>query len=305
MKNVVIAGGSGSLGQAVASHFASHGHTVFVLTRRLRSNSKFEQLLWDGKTVDASWATKLEGCILVNLAGELVDRVPTQANIDLLERSRVDPTRTLAMAANQFGKPALWLQMSTLAIYGDAGDGVLDETSQPASGPRQMAGVAKAWEACVDSSLAGRLVILRTAVVLQSGSPALNRLVTMTKLLLGGTVGSGKQWVSWIHATDFLRALDLIVANEDIAGITHMTSPEPVTNSELMRTLRKVLHRPWTPPTPAWLVKIGARLLFKTDPQLGLTGRRAMPKRLLEKGFGFNYPSLEGALKELVTSEKP
>lgn len=300
MSKAVIAGGSGALGSAIAAHFESRGFEVVVLTRRVRADFPFRQLVWDGASIDASWGAELAGALLINLAGELVDRIPTEANINLLERSRVEPTRALAAAAAQFGKPALWLQMSTLAIYGDAGDAVLNESAAPASGPRQMAGVAKAWEAALPAGSAERTVFMRTGVVLQPNTPALNRLVTVTKRFLGGTVGSGKQWVSWIHIDDFLAALDFLVDHTQLVGVAHITSPAPVTNRALMAALRKALHRPWTPPTPPLLIKIGSRLLFKTDAQLALTGRRALPAKLTAAGFKFRFATIDSALQDLI-----
>jgi uncharacterized protein (TIGR01777 family) len=215
------------------------------------------------------------------------------------------PTQALAAAAREYGKPALWLQMSTLAIYGDAGDAELTEAS-PIGGQDQltkfpqMIGVAKAWESSMDSNCANRVVVMRTGIVLQPNTPALNRLVTVTKRFLGGTVGSGDQWVSWIHIDDFLAALDYLVANEALAGVVHLSSPEPVTNRALMAALRQALHRPWTPPTPPLFIKLGSRLLFKTDAQLALTGRRALPDKLTAAGFAFRFSGIRDALANLL-----
>jgi uncharacterized protein (TIGR01777 family) len=296
---IVIAGGAGTLGRELAKHFATRGYEVVVLSRRNVSVEGARVLVWDGRSVSEDWARELQDSVLLNLSGELVDRVPTKANIDLLERSRVEPTNTLVQAARQFGTPKLWLQMSTLAIYGDAGDQILTEASLPANGPRQMAGVAKAWEAASADASSIRKVILRTAVVLQPGTPALNRLVRITKLFLGGQVASGKQWVSWIDYRDFIRALDFIMKDESLNGIVHVTSPNPVQNKTLMRELRRALERPWSPPTPAFLIRVGARVLFRTDPLLALTGRRATPMKLLERGFDFQFGSIDQALKDL------
>ena len=299
-QRVVIAGGTGSLGLAVAELFARRGYRVTILTRFLKTHVNFEQALWDGQTPQSSWGQLLKGTILLNLAGELVDRVPTSQNVELLRASRVQPTAALVDAAKRWGQPTLWLQMSTLAIYGDAGDKLLDEDSTPAEGPPQMAGVAKAWEAAASDAPAGRKVLLRTAIVLQPNSPALDRLVTITRRYLGGSVGNGKQWVSWIHIDDFLNALLYIVDTATIDGIVHLTSPEPIRNKNLMRSLRRVLGRPWAPPTPTMLVRLGARILFRTDPMLGLSGRRALPVRLLGFGFDFEYPNIDEALQNLV-----
>ena len=309
MTKVLIAGGSGALGSAIGAHFAKRlagqGHRVIVLTRKLKADSPFDQLVWDGQTPAESWGKELAGSILINLAGELVDKIPTPENVALLARSRVLPTQALAAAAREYGKPALWLQMSTLAIYGDAGDAELTEAS-PIGGSDQltkfpqMVGVATAWESSMDSNCATRVVVMRTGIVLQPNTPALNRLITVTKRFLGGTVGSGDQWVSWIHIDDFLAALDFLVANEALAGVVHLSSPEPVTNRALMAALRQALHRPWTPPTPPLFIKLGSRLLFKTDAQLALTGRRALPAKLTAAGFAFRFSGIRDALADLL-----
>ena len=297
---VVIAGGTGSVGRAIAKHLAHQGHEIVLLTRRVRPELSFEQIHWDGRTVDQAWAKELAGSMLINLAGELVDRVPTKRNIDLLERSRVEPTLALVEASRVFGAPQLWLQMSTLAIYGDGEDVVLDDDAPAADGPRQMAGVAEAWEAAVRDASAGRLVTLRTGIVLQKGTPALNRLVTITRAFLGGTVGSGQQWVSWIHIVDFLGVIDFIIANQGISGFVNVTSPNPIQNRDMMRSLRRALGRPWSPPTPRFAITLGSWLLFRTDPQLALTGRRAVPSKLLSAGYRFQHTEFEEAVTNLL-----
>lgn len=299
MNRVLIAGGSGSLGLALAQRLTLAGYEVFILTRRVKTNIPYTQILWDGKSVGVESKNLFKNSILINLAGELVDRVPTKKNIELLKSSRVEPTRALATAAKEYGSPKLWLQMSTLAIYGDAGEAILNENSPKADGPAQMAGVARAWEAEVNPDLAERCVIMRTAVVLQPDSPALNRLVRITKLFMGGRVGSGAQWFSWMHYEDFLRAIDFLIGSK-LDGVVHLTSPQPVRNSELMSLLRKSLKRGFAPPTPKLAIKIGALMLFRTDAQLALTGRRAIPTKLENAGFTFKYPTLSGALKDLL-----
>jgi uncharacterized protein (TIGR01777 family) len=304
LPRVVIAGGSGALGLKIASNFVARGHEVVILTRKIRDSIRFEQSLWDGSSVDASWGRLVPNSILINLSGELVDKRPTRSNIDLLKSSRVMPTRTLAQAAENHGAPLLWLQMSTLAIYGDAGEVVLDEESRAADGPEQMAGVAKVWEAALTPIPGCRIVFMRTGIVLDAGTPALNRLVTITKLFLGGSVGNGKQWVSWIHIKDFIAALNFLVNTSSIEGVVHVTSPYPIQNMVLMSALRSALKKPWSPPTPKFLIRIGARFIFKTDPLLAITGRRALPAKLLNAGFRFEQPNIQKALLDLCGNEK-
>ncbi|NAZ87094.1 DUF1731 domain-containing protein [Kineococcus indalonis] len=192
-----------------------------------------------------AWARELPGAAVVNLAGELVDRRPTRANVELLTRSRVEPTRALARAAADLDAPVpVWLQAGTLAVHGDAGEAEVAESSPSADGPAQMAGVAR-W-----------------GLGLPAGAE------------LEGT--------------------------EPPRGVLVASSPTPVRNAELMAALRRVLRRPPAPPTPALAVRAGS-VLLRTDPALGLTGRRAVPAALLAAGFPFAFPRLEPALSDLLT----
>jgi len=297
---VVLAGGSGALGRRIADDLAGRGDEVVILTRRVRDGIPHRQVVWDGRTPGA-WADELAGAAVVNLAGELVDRRPTRENIALLTSSRVDPTRALVDAAAGLDQPVTtWVQLSTLAIYGDAGEPVLDESAPPADSPPQMAGVARAWEAAAAGAAAQRQVILRTAVVLDRDTPALDRLVSVVRWGLGGRISSGRQWTSWLHVDDLLAIVRATLDDPALSGVLHATAPEPVRNAELMAALRRVLRRPgWAPPTPAWAVRVGS-VFLRTDPMLALSGRRCVPRRLLEHGFTFRYPTLDAALADLL-----
>jgi uncharacterized protein len=296
---VVIAGGSGALGRRIAAGLLARGDDVVVLTRAVRPGRPGRQVVWDGATA-GPWAGEMADAVVINLAGELVDRRPTAANIALLTRSRVRPTRALVEAAADLPRPPrVWLQMSTLAIYGDGGETVIDETTPVADGPPQMAGVARAWEAAAAGAPAGRQVIMRTGVVLDRGTPALDRLVGLVRWGLGGRVGTGRQWVSWLHIADLLAAVRRCIDDPALSGVIHLTSPEPVRNAALMAGLRAALRRPPAPPTPELLVRLGA-VLLRTDPALALTGRRCLPARLQKLGFDFAYPTLASALADLL-----
>lgn len=294
---VVIAGGAGALGRRLSADLQDAGHEVVVLTRRLRTGP-FRYVEWDGRTV-GPWAEELEGAAVVNLAGELVDRRPTAANVGLLTSSRVEPTRALVEASATLTQPVpVWIQASTLAIYGDAGDTVLDESAPPADEPPQMAGVATAWEAAAADARAERVTTLRTGIVLDNDSPALDRLRGLARWGLGGRVGTGRQWISWMHVDDWLAVVRRCLAAPGLEGVVHATGPHPVRNVDLMAALRRDARRPVAPPTPAPLVRLGA-VVLRTDPALALTGRRAVPARLLEAGFEFQHPQIDGALADL------
>ncbi len=295
---VVLAGGNGALGRRIAADLAARGDEVVVLSRSPSDGSLGRQMQWDGVRA-GPWAAELAGAALINLAGELVDRRPTPATIETLTRSRVEPTRALRQAAAGLATPpAVWIQMSTLAIYGDAGDAILDETAAPAEGPAQMAGVARAWETAAKGVTADRQVVLRTAVVLDRGTAAYSRLTGLTRWGLGGRMGAGRQWISWLHIADFLAIVRFCLDDPGLAGVVHATSPDPVTNADFMAAFRRAAARPAAPPVPAWLVRAGA-ILLRTDPALALTGRRCVPARLCGLGFGFRLPQIDAALADL------
>lgn len=301
---MVIAGGSGALGRRLCEHLDAAGHEIVVLTRRARPG-RYRQVEWDGRSAGA-WSVELAGSAVINLAGELVDRRPTAANVDLLTRSRVEPTRALVEASATLAEPVpVWVQASTLAIYGDAGEQVLDESAPPATGPPQMAGVAKAWEAAVDGANARRLVTLRTGIVLDNDTPALERLLSLARWGLGGRVGPGTQWISWIHIDDWLAIVSSLLdpVGPALAGTVHATGPQPVRNADLMAALRRSVGRPAAPPTPAAIVRLGA-VVLRTDPALALTGRRAVPARLLDAGFEFRFPDIDEALRNLKLRDR-
>lgn len=306
---VVVAGGSGALGRRVCDDLADLGLAVVVLTRS-PGRGRHRQVGWDGRSV-GPWAHELEDAAVVNLAGELVDRRPSPAGVALLTSSRVGPTRALADAAAGLDRPVpVWVQASTLALHGDAGETVLTEASPAADGPPQMAGVTRVWEDAAAGVHAARQVVLRTGIVLDRGTPALDRLTGLVRWGLGGRVGSGRQWVSWVHVEDWLRIVrwSLGVTGPGGAGLPAgpapsgplvASGPHPVRNTDLMRALRRTLRRPPAPPTPPALVRLGA-VLLRTDPLLALSGRRATSSVLADAGFVWAHPDLDEALEDLL-----
>ena len=306
-RRFVIAGGSGFLGQQLAASLQTRGHDVVILTRQEQPELPFTQVEWDGRTV-GPWAEELaaDDVSVVNLAGELVDVRPTSANIQRLRASRVDATRALVEASKRHPVDR-WLQASTTAIWSDGGNARIDESTPPPTGAAalpQMTGVAEAWERAIDGARARRTTILRTSLVLDQDCPVFDRFVALARLGVGGAMGDGDQWVSWIHIDDWLAIADdaLGIGTREIPdGVIAATSPHPVTNREFMTELRKRLAPgKFGVPMPAPLVKLGAAVL-RTDPQLALTGRRVVPTRLLESGFEFEYPTLDDALLEILT----
>ena len=267
LPRVVIAGGSGSLGRLLGARLFSRGHDVRIITRRRDPHLPFDQVLWDGRTV-GDWADSLRseheaGVALVNLAGKLVDVRPTEANVIELLRSRVDSTRALVEASRALDRPLVaWLQASTTAIWSDAGEQRVTETTPlPNPGLPQMTGVAWPWETATRGANADRLVLLRTSIVLDRHAPALQILARLTRAGLGGRVGPGRQWFSWIHHEDWQRVagaslgLDPEVSIPD--GPLVAAAPHPLRNADLMAAMRRHLHRPAAPPTPSQLLQVG------------------------------------------------
>ncbi|MFC9996132.1 epimerase [Nocardia sp. NPDC127526] len=304
---VVIAGGTGALGRILAADLARRGHRVGILTRRIDPALPYDQYEWDGKSV-GDWVAALRNpgrTALINLAGKLVDCRPTDRNIAELRSSRVDSTAALVAAAKTLDRPLdYWVQASTTAIWGDAGEiRCTESTPLPRPGLPQMTGVAQPWEAAFEGANATHRTILRTSIVLDPDAPAMKRLVALTKAGLGGSVGNGRQWVSWIHPEDWLAIVRAALGLDPHVtlpnGIVVAATDFPVRNAELMTALRRRLHRPWSPPTPAPVLALGA-VILRTDPALGLTGRHATSEVLGPAGFRFRYPTLDEALADLL-----
>ncbi len=300
-QRIVIAGGSGFLGRNLARHLAAAGDEVVILSRRAPAEAgpwRLEQ--WDGRSV-GPWAASLDGAGgLVNLAGRTVDCIKTPDHCDEILRSRVESTRALGAALREVGSPPpVWVQMSTAHIYGDPPELVCDEDAALGYGLAPMVG--RAWEEAFEASApaAIRQVIMRTTFVLGRDGGALPRLAMLARRGLGGTIGSGRQGMSWIHERDMNRLFARALADDAMSGAYIATAPEPVSNTEFMRQLRRAVRRPVGLPTPAWAVRLGAPLLMRTDPELALYGRRCVSRRLREEGFAFDFPHLAGALENL------
>ena len=298
---VVIAGGSGVLGRSLARSLHALGAEPVLLARtEPRDKGPWRCVTWDGRTLGA-WADCLDGATaLVNLAGRSVDCVKTPDNRDEILRSRVDSTLALGRAVREASSPPpVWVQMSTAHAYGDPPDTVCDEDSPFGLGLAPL--VATRWEEAFDRAAPEgvRRVILRTGFVLTREGGAMARLGTLARWGLGGTVGHGRQGMSWIHEADMNRVFTRAIADDTMRDAYIASAPEPVSNKVFMRELRRALRRPFGLPAPAFVVRLGAPLVLRTDPELALYGRYCVPKRLLAEGFEFRYPGLAEALADL------
>ena len=299
MKHIILAGGSGFLGRSLAEFLVGRNYRVTILTRSPRSTpGAVREVRWDGQTLD-DWADCLEGATaVVNLTGKTVNCRYTPENRREIVESRVNSVRVIAQAIQRCSRPpGVLVQASSLAIYGDPGETVCDENAPSANG--FAAETCIAWEkALKEPNVPIRTVVLRIGFVLGRQGGALQTLASLTKWGLGGRIGSGQQYISWIHHYDMNRMFLAAIDNPKIEGVFNATSPQAVTNAEFMHELRQVLRRPWCPPAPVVAVRIGAAIMG-TEASIALTGRRCIPKRFLDDGFKFNFTRLSEALHEI------
>jgi uncharacterized protein len=313
-ERILLAGGSGFLGQVLTTHFVEQGREVVVLTRTPRAQEgPVRQVAWDGHTVGA-WAAELEGArAVINLAGRSVDCRYHARNRREIMDSRTGPTRVLGEAIARCQRPpGVWLNSSTATIYRHTFGPAWDESGEtggtPAAKDEFSVDVATAWEkAFFDCRVpATRQVALRTAMVLGHGRnsvfPVLRRL---TRLGLGGRMGDGRQFVSWIHHRDFCRAIDWLIAHEECSGPVNVAAPHPLTNDAMMRHFRTICGAPLGIGLPATrgMLEIGAFVL-RTETELIIKSRRVVPGRLLAGGFKFEFAHLPDALRNLSERER-
>lgn len=305
MNKILIPGGTGYLGRALTDRLVAEGDEVVILTRGAPTSGEgWRSVKWDALTL-GPWVEELDGAdAVVHLCGKRVDVRATRRNIDELIRSRVESVRVVGEAWRACSAPPpVWVQSSTLAIFGDGGDKVIDEaTTASGIGPREMVTVSLAWEAAARLAMAEvpRSVVLRMGIGLGGpGDPATAKLAQLVRLGLGGRVGSGDQWVSWVALEDVISALVRSVKASTMHGTYLVTSPNPVSNDEMMATYRRVLGRRVGLPAPALLARLGAPLLGSSA-SLALTGRRCVPTRLLEEGFVFEHPDFEPVVRRAI-----
>ena len=297
---VVLAGGSGFLGQRFAKQLLAAGREVDVLTRSPGANILGRAVAWDGSTV-GDWARLLNGAgALVNFTGKSVNCRYTPSNRREILESRLGSIEALGKALNKCTTPPpVFVQAASLAIYGNPGAALCDETAPPGSG--FSVEVCRRWEEAFNNCElpSMRKVLLRIGFVLAAGGGALEPLARLARFGLGGRAGSGRQYISWLHDADLNRMLAWAIDSEDAIGTYNATGPAPVTNAEFMATLRRMLGGHWSPPVPACMVKVGAWAM-RTEPELVLTGRRCIPRRAISQGFKFTYPTLDAALGDIL-----
>lgn len=299
-QRIILAGGSGFIGTALARGLVRRGHEAIVLTRSPQARADgVREVAWDGKNL-GKWVEHLESAeAIVNLTGKNINCPHTVENLRAITASRVDSVRVLAEALGQVKTPPrVWVQASATGFYGDSKDRLCEETSP--NGSDALSQICRAWENAfaIVNLPQTRKVTLRIGFVLGRESGALPVLAKLTKFFFGGAVGSGRQYISWIHLADLVQMFVAASEREDLSGTFNAVAPNPVTNADFMRELRRTLHRPWSPPAPEFAVRLGARLMG-SEPSLALVSQRCAPRRFVAAGFAFQFPQLVPALNDL------
>jgi uncharacterized protein (TIGR01777 family) len=298
---VIITGGTGLIGRALTRELIRDGHQVWVLSRnpaKMKTLPGVELVKWDGETAQG-WGGLVNGAdALVNLAGQNIgDSRWTRQQKMLVRSSRIAAGRAVASAVLQANrKPGVVVQASGVGYYGVVDDRPLDEVSPP--GSDFLAKLSVEWEASTQpvEQLGVRRVVVRTGVVLDASEGALPRMLLPFRLLVGGPLGNGSQWLPWIHLRDEVDAIRFLIKNENAFGPFNLTSPQPVTNADFGKAIARVLHRPYWLPVPAFAL----RLVLGEMSTLVLDGQRPYPRKLVGLGYQFHFDEAVDALRDLL-----
>jgi uncharacterized protein len=311
---IVLPGGSGQVGTLLARSFHATGDEVVVLSRQPAA-APWRTVAWDART-QGPWASELDGAdVVVNLAGRIVNCRYTPENRRAILESRIESTRAVGEAiAGAQRPPEVWLQSSTATLYAHRYDAANDEATGLVGGQEPgapsswafSAHVAQSWEKALQDAvvLGTRKVALRSAIVLSPDKGGIfDTLLGLVRRGLGGTAGDGRQYISWIHHQDFVRAIRWLIEHDEVAGPVNLAAPEPLPNAEFMRALREAWGARIGLPATRWMLEIGA-LLMRTETELVLKSRRVVPGRLLQEGFAFDFPSWPAAARDLCQAAR-
>lgn len=307
---IILPGGSGHLGNLVAQHFRAHGDQVVVLSRKI-IEKPWRVVRWDGATV-GPWASELENAdVIINLAGRSVDCRYNKKNRQEILDSRINSTRVIGEAiAHLAHPPRLWMNMSTATIYRHSLDRSMDELTGEIGGSERgipptwyfSHEVATRWEQEFFAAMAPRTrrIALRSAMVMSPAPRGIfAALLCLVRFGFGGTAASGRQYVSWIHAQDFVHALEFLMAHGELHGAINIASPHPLPNQEFMAQLRAAWGTRFGLNSTKRMLALGA-LFLRTETELILKSRRVVPARLLAAGFSLAYPDWNMAARQLV-----
>jgi len=295
---IIIAAGTGFLGNNLEQYFINKNHKVKILTRNPKSEN---EIFWDAKTL-GNWKTELENAdVLINLAGKSVDCRYNEQNKKEIYNSRIYSTKVLQLAIDECqNPPKTWLNASSATIYTHS-ETHLNTEKNGIIGDDFSMNICKSWEKKFFKTKNQdiRKVAMRTSIVLGKNGGAFPKFKQISKLGLGGKQGRGNQMMSWIHIDDFCEAVNFIIENENIKGAVNITSPKPLSNEKMMKQLREKIKIPFGIPSPVWLLEIAA-IFIKTEAELMLKSRNVYPEILIENGFKFRYPLFDNVLEQLT-----
>jgi len=300
-RKIVIAGGTGFLGNILLKYYKHADVEIVVLTRNTKpAHDNVRYVQWDAKTV-GYWIKELERSdVVINLVGKSVNCRYTEKNKREIIASRVDATTIIGQAINAcIFPPRVWINAGSAAIFGNSGEEIKFEDSSVGDGFSPE--VCKRWENAFNEARTPhtRKVFLRIGLVLQKGEGLIRPFVNMVKFGLGGKFGSGEQYISWIHEADFVNVVQSAISNFSVTGILHCSSPFPVKNKEFLDTIRQTMNAWLALPNPAFLVRFGA-LFVGTEADLVLQGRRVVSRILEERKFEFKYPTIDQAIANII-----
>ena len=309
---IVIPGGSGHVGSVLARAFHGRGDEVVVLSRTSTDALPWRVVKWDGERLQA-WADEFEGAdAVINLAGQSVNCRYTAENRRIIIDSRVKSTAVVGQAiAQTTNAPRVWLQASTATLYAHRFDAPNDEATGIIGGSEPNApdtwrfsiDVVKKWERELNAAATPntRKVLMRSAIVMTPDADGpFDVLLRLVRFGLGGQFGDGKEFVSWIHDRDFVRTVDWLLQHDELAGPVNLAAPNPLTNSEFMRNVRKAWGISFGLPATKWMLELGAFVL-RSETELMLKSRRVVPARLLQSGFAFQFPTWAEAAQDLCS----
>jgi uncharacterized protein (TIGR01777 family) len=313
---IVIPGGTGHLGLLVSRALAGAGHEVVILSRRPSlGGAPGRSVRWDGRTA-GPWMAEVDGAdAVLNLAGRTVNCRYTESHLQEMMASRVDSATIVGSAIAQAARPPrVWLQMSTATIYADSYDWANDEATGTIGGAEEgvpaywafSVDIARRWErAQIEAATPDtRKVALRTSIVMAPGrGGAFDAMWRMTRWGLGGPVGGGRQYMSWIHGRDFVRATELLLTRDDLAGPVNLAAPNPLPYRVFMADLRRAAGVRVGLPATRWMAELGA-FVIRSDTELLLKSRRVVPGKLLDAGFSFDFPQWPDAARDLVAASR-
>jgi uncharacterized protein (TIGR01777 family) len=299
---IVIAGGNGFLGHALINQLPFPQAEFVVLTRKAGEQVKGAKVVqWDGET-PGDWMNALDGAdVLINLSGRSVDCRYTPQNKQAIYDSRVKSTTVLGEAIRKAKQaPALWINAGSATWFRDSYDKDMDEQTGE-MGEGFSVDVCRRWEQAFDQAAVPgtRKIVLRISMILGHEAGVLPVLLNLAKKGLGGTQGSGRQYMSWLHEQDFCGIVESCIKNDSWSGVFNCTAPNPLPNKTFMSLVRKAVHAPFGLPAAAWMLEIGA-FFMQTETELILKSRRVVPGRLLSEGYRFKFSTAQEAIADLT-----